>query len=809
MRFFRLPLAAAGLLLAAGAQAQGLGDEEQQQRLPEIVVTAQKIEQTLEEVPASVSMLDADTIRQSGANNFEAMQYYTPNVSIALNQTAGTIAVRGFATPDTNPGFDPSVGIVIDGVNYGRSQFITGFFFDLDRFEVLRGPQGTLFGKNSTAGVLNLVTRAPGREFEAGSEFVMTGYGRRTLRPSLQLPMGEQVSLRLSGEYSRGDDGVLHNSFLGRAENNPESSASRLRLRYEPGELSSLDLEAFISQETFNNNAFQFSALTPAMRTTLETYDPQIESIIDGQNSANYPSASDGRLYGGNATFNYDISGDAAGDLTLTAILGTATSVTARKELDADFSPVDFIHNVQAEPLSYQQISQELRLSGQGDNIFGFGHRYNFVFGAYLASSKFRNNSIFAVENLGAAAAYCNATEGFCGLGLPFALPAGVGASAGQLLSDPLAIVTALAGLDEQSAFVSLAQRSRSYAVFGQFEHFFLPQWALIGGLRFGNETKNALASSASDSQLIKAITTQENHDTRRSIRERDLSPKAGLKWEPNKRFSVYATGSRGYKSGGFNAMPLSAENLSYEPEVATSVEAGAKAVLEFLGGPMRVSASVFRTRFDNLQVSTFIGGTFVVLNAASAESQGFDFDLHWLTPLQGLSITASTGLADAQYRSYPCAPAITDSDALNTNAECFNDDMSQAQRDDIAQNTQDLGGQRLSFAPRWTASLVPAYQLPLQRVSARIALDVLYRGDRYLDVDLDPKKLQAETTIFNTRVSVESPGRNWALTLVAHNLTDEVFVNQAISQPLAPGNVLVYRTDYGRYISGNLTLSF
>ncbi|HVT36263.1 MAG TPA: TonB-dependent receptor, partial [Nevskiaceae bacterium] len=754
-------------------------------------------------VPASVSTVDGEFIRKSGVANFDALQDYAPNVTISLGATSGVFAIRGFATPDTNPGFDPSVGAVVDGVYYGRSQFMDAFFADLDRFEVLRGPQGSLFGKNSTAGVLNVVTQAPQPEAMAVAEVQQSSFGDTSIRPVIQLPLGSTFSLRYAGNYAHGDKGVLYNTFLQRKEEEIIKDSSRLRARWTPDAYFTLDLEGFYSKSHSNNNGFQFSTITPRMQALVQSYDPADNATVDRYNSASYPSLMASTIEGANMTVSDDVSElTNIDDAKVTLITSHAQARTTARDLDADFTPVNFIHDTLAEPSGYTQTSEELRLSGHGKSMGGFGHGYNFVGGVFMSGSNFHSSDLFAVEDLGAALAYCNATPDFCGLKVPAVIPPGVVGQVGQTLGNTLDQVAALAGQGNQSATVKLNQQGSDFAVFGQFEHFFLPQWALIGGLRYGIEKKTGTAYSHSASPLVKQIANQAELDNVPLHRiEHDLSPKAGIKWEGDETQSAYLTWARGYKSGGFNALPLSGDHLEYEPEQATSIEAGGKALTHFLGGPLRLSVAVFRTDFDNLQVSTFLGGDFIVLNAAAARSQGFDLDLHWLTPLRGLSITAQAGLADAKYKSYPCAPAIADSTAPG-NPSCT------GKSNDTT--TQDLTGKPLSFSPRWTAGFIPAWQFsPLDTLSTTLALDLLYRGSRYLDVDLDPRKVQAATTLINGRVVLETPSKRWGLSLVAHNLTDKVFGDQAISQPLAPGNVLLYHTDRGRYVTGDVTVQF
>ncbi len=757
--------------------------------LPEIVVTATKQTRTLEQTAASISSLDGDFLREIGARNFQDVPDYTANVSMSLNHSSGTFAVRGFATPDTNPGFDPSVGAVVDGVYYGRSQFLSAFFHDIDRFEVLRGPQGTLFGKNCTAGIVNLVTKAPTAEFESVGEVLVNGYGERSIRPAVSMPLGP-VGLRVSGNYDTDEGGLLYNTYLKRPELDVHEHTTRVRMRYAGGALLA-DLEAFRSDARANNGGFQFSKLTDDMRAAVQAYDPAVNDQLDFITSTNFPSVNTATIDGAAATLDYDFA-NALGvdDLRLTSITAYARSNTKRLDLDADFSPIPFITDTLAEPKIYRQMSQELRVSGENDSLFGWGHGVSFVAGLYYARTRFHVSDVFAVENLGGAAAYCLAAGRFCSQtpqDLP--LPTGSGGRIGGLLGGPLGLALSLLPADaiEQRALTKLDQQSPTYAAFGSFEHFVTPHWAIIGGLRYSLERKIGRASSEHQGELIPLIAKQTDHVTERRRSEHELSPKTGLKWQPAPDTEVYGTWAQGYKSGGFNGLPLNADNLEYEPERATSIELGAKQRLSVLGGPARFSLALFNTGFDNLQVSTFLDNSFVVLNAAQARSRGVELDLNWLPPIDGASIYGSVGFADAKYKSYPNAPARTDSD----------------------EDTQDLSGKRLALAPRWTASLVPAYRIPLDAsFGAAVAVDVLYKSTRFLDIDDDPRKVQPATRLYNARLMIDHPGWGWTATLAAHNITNVQIYDQIIGQPLAPGNFVAFRTDRGRYYSVDFTLN-
>ena len=841
-RLRRIHACALALLASPGLGLAYTEEESGQRILPTVVVTAQKVKQTLEQVPASVTTIDGDFIKEIGALDVDTLQNYSDNVTILMTSSAAQVSVRGLGTPNSNQASDPSVGTVLDGVFYGRSSFATAFINDVDRFEVLRGPQGTLFGKNSTAGLLNVVTRAPEEEFGARMEVLTAGYGERTYRPTLNLPMMKGVAVRLSGNYSS-SDGVLYNSFLNRDERNPHQYTSRMRVSVQPVEGWKGDLEGFISNQYENFNIFKITSASPEMQTLIRHYDPNFDSNPDSHNnSSNVPSREEGQISGASLTVTHDMGGSfGIRNLELTSISAYGEQYTSARDLDADFTPIPFIRDTLTEPSPYRQFSQEVRFSGDHPDLFGWGHGVSFVTGLYFFNSNFRTSDNFQIERLDAAGQYfavanANGTPGVADASYRLLLPVG----------DLISLINALnvPGVNlDQAARVRLNQRDKAYAVFGQFEHFFLPEWAVIGGLRFGIEKKDGLASSQSNGlpvvstlpaplqqtlntltnpvisqvtgkpascgiSLISLIADQCNHTTPISTEERDFSPKLGVKWSPNKKASAYATFSRGFKSGGFNALPLSPDNLQFGPERATSYEIGAKARL--LGGSMNVSASVFNTDFDNLQISSFQNNSFVILNAAAARSRGFEVDTRWLPPISGVSLNSSVGFADARYTSYPKAPAKADSKSGDPGVVPCSGSTSSSPTSSQSL-CQDLSGKPLAFAPRWTASLIPTYsrQVDPLGIVATFAVDMIYRSSRYLDVDDDDRKLQPASTIFNARAIVGRPDENWTVSVAAQNITNQIIFDQVAGQPLAPGNFASVRTDRGRYYTASLTLNF
>ena len=816
----RLAFVCALTAVASAAAPQARADDPDQRVLPTVIVTGQKMAQTLEQVPASVTSIDGDFMREIGVTNVDTMQNYAANVTILMTSSAAQVSVRGLGTPNSNQASDPSVGTVIDGVFYGRSSFATAFVNDVDRFEVLRGPQGTLFGKNSTAGLLNIVTRAPEEEGAAARMEVLTaGYGMRTYRPTFNLPLMQGVAVRFSGNYSM-SDGVLYNTKLKRDERNPRQYTSRMRISVQPADGWKGDIEGFTSNQHENFNIFKIISASPAMTALIKDRDPDADTDRNSRhNSSNVLSKESSIISGADFTLTHDMGGTFdIQNLEFTSITAYGEQYTGARDLDADFTSVAFIRDSLIQPSPYRQFSQELRFSGNNPTLLGWGHGFSFVTGLYYFDSNFKTSDKFEIQDLSEAAAYVEAANAD-------SAPAQINNTFYQLspvLGTALNAINSLGVNVEQAARVNLNQHDKAYAIFGQFEHLFLPEWAFIGGARFGYEKKDGLASSQSNGlpvlgqlpqpvqdailggigpvtsqvtgqpascgiSIISLIAHQCNHVTPVSIEEKDFSPKIGVKWTPGRNTSAYATFSRGFKSGGFNALPLAPDNLEFKAERATSYEIGGKTRL--LGGSMNLSASAFSTDFDNLQISSFQNNSFVILNAAAARSRGFEVDTRWLLPIQGLSLNSSLGFAEARYKNYPNAPAIAGS----------------------GQTTQDLTGKPLAFAPRWTASLIPSYSQNLDPLGlvATFAADVLYRSSRYLDVDDDSRKLQPANTVLNARAILSRPDESWMVSLAAQNITNQLIYDQIVGQPLAPGNLAGVRTDRGRFYTANLTVNF
>lgn len=810
-----------------GAAGEALTREPDTVVLEEVVVTAQKTRQTLREVPASVTALSGEFMRDSKVLTPNDVGNYVPNSQIRVSPFAGEIRIRGYGTSISNIGFESSVGLVIDDVYYGRSAFLSSMMYDVDRLEVIRGPQGALFGKNTVAGVINIATVDADR-YTAGdiTMFARDDLEIRDARGGVSVPLGEGIYSRFAGAV-QAFDGLYYNTALDRPEADMDAHSGRVKLRLTDlfGTDAQLRLAASAGSQKANGNLFQLSRASPATMAVFREYDADVEDdAYNDQLSSNVPARVHVLTEALQANVDLPL-GEVLGleSLNATSISAYASNEARSRTIDFDFSPAPVVRLDLANPSPYDQYSQELRFAGRGGSLFGLFGRTEFVAGLYYLDSRLISNDLVVVEDLGAAAAFVVAArvESFTDAnGVP------LGDAASQALARLLALVVQTplddALLDRlaanERAELLLDQRQQALSAYGQITTYVTDSIAAILGWRLGRETKDGHLMSTAPEQavFIPMILGQANHDSYRKRSETESSPKAGLKYDYSKNVSTYAMWARGFKGGGFNALPFNADNLEFEPETANTVELGIKTRL--FDGTLDANLALYRTDFEDLQVSVFSGTTFQVLNAAAARSQGVEADFRWLSPFPGTLLRGTLGYSDAYYTEYDNAPAPADATLDDPGIkECQTapddgmPDLPSTPSIAPPAYCQDLAGRSLVSAPKWTATLIPQLSLPgfSPGWGFQFALEALFTSERHLDVDLDPRTLQDDTLQFNARISVGSVAGNWSFSVLGTNLTEEGILGQISDQPVAPGNFGAVRLDRGREFFGAIKVNF
>ncbi len=706
--------------------------------LEEIVVTAQKTEQSVQDVPISVSVVNGAFLRDAGVTQLAEAARYLPNVQIVNDPSVPAAYIRGFGTGTINEGFEPSVGLVVDDVSYGKAIYFADALFDVDRVEVLRGPQGTLFGKNTDAGLFNITTAEPTHELAGALRASLGTLSLKRFEGGVGGPLFDGLDFRASFLGWK-QEGSVENTTLHRTEDALEQYAGRLKLRWAPSDVWQVDLAGFYASTETNFAGFQLKSLRDDSEAFLRRYDPAVEDDpFDQQTALDFPGIVDRNTDGASARVRRSL-GDWAlfRDLEATGIAAT-TGYRTTIDVDFDISPADITDIPWTQ--RYRQDSLELRLAGRLEPFFSTSGA-DFVAGVYLSRFGYVvDQFIFSGSDLDDYLLSADGQRAVLGAGVPLPLP-----------DVPLDFRSLGDGVG-----VKLDEHARTAAFFMQSTLHVTDALGAITGIRVGREVKTGsiVGRTLGPGVLGQAIGFRD-YDEDRRIDDDEVSPKLGLTYALGDDVTAFFTWSKGFKSGGFNATSFTNESLEFKAERATSFETGAKSRL--LDHSLDVNLTFFRTSFRDLQVLVLNGAAFKGKNAADSTSWGMELDAAWLASWEPLSVAASLGYVRAKYDEFEDAPPLAFS----------------------GETSQDLSGETLANAPEWTASLSPNIRLPLpflrgfksEPLTLDLGMNASFQSRVFLDTTLAPETRQGSYAVLNGRIALGSGG--WQLGLAVKNLTD------------------------------------
>lgn len=772
----RLLTAAVWSTLATAVPAQEGGVS----ALEEIVVTAQKRSESLQEVPVAVSALAGEKLDEAGVGRIEDLRNYVPSLFMTETAIGNNIAVRGIFS-GVNPGFEQSVGTYVDGVYRGRPQQARAPFLDLARVEVLRGPQSILFGKNSVGGALNITTARPTAGFEAMvSALYEPEYDEREFAATLSGPLHERLRARLAARY-RETDGHLKNLTLAdRSEPAREERMARLwiewlatdslkvALKAELAEFDSVGRQLEIVDERPIPAGRPFAGLTYAQVLRALGQDASVlDTTPDRRRSANGDSSR-------NDTQEFVLNVDwQLGDYTVTAITGHSR-YDFTEQCDCDFTG----GNVFTGPLAekFDQTSQELRLASPAGGLL------EFLVGGYFETADLEYRDTIRIDSGSVLVPLLNARS------IPPLVPAGVLGNA----------------ISNTAAPRVFRQDSEAYAAFAQLTWNFAPTLRATGGVRYTHEKKDASrvfairdfngnplppAQAMLAPLVYSAVFNARSHELSGERRENKLLPSLTLEYDVGADALAYLSFTRGSKSGGFDARsnnptappavvctapgappgcvpPAGVGSFEFQDERATSVEVGVKATF---GGRLDVNAAAYYTDFKDLQVSTFDGTLgFNVQNAGKAKIKGLEIDARWRAT-RNLLLTGSMALTDFEFRDYfgQCAFGQTPDapDGINCSYH----------------------GRTNEFVADWVATLGADYSRPVGEAHrVRVALDLYYTSKTHVAPTLDVRQIQGAYAKLNGRIGFGREDGRWELALVGKNLTDRRIMPYGNDTPLA-----------------------
>ncbi|MGY8849816.1 MAG: TonB-dependent receptor [Pseudomonadales bacterium] len=741
--------------------------------LEEIIVTATKRVVGLQEVPIAISVMSGAEISEKGLTKMEDLAMYMPNVHVAEASAGTQMFIRGIGS-GVNYGFEQSVGTFVDGVYFGRGRSARGKFLDIERVEVLKGPQSTLFGKNTVAGALNITTAQPTEEFEG---YVSAGYTTEleamTITSMVSGPLSDTVRGRLAVR-AYDDKGYVEN-LAANGVDGPQNESVYVR-----GTLA-IDLNE------------DWTATIKAENGYVDIIGRQ--ELISETNAATGPSAA---LYGSPlgstnfaAGFGYTTYEQNVDDLPLfddtesnifqvtldgtfaehgVKIVLASTDYEFTNSLDSDYSPLKLLNRGRNE--EHEQLSTEFIISSPSDD------KFEYLAGGFyqqedLSNARYTHVDMSAVGPLQA---------GVFGQ-LNTANPALGGASfAGMFLGGNLVPATD-SGILDATARSFFSQDAESWSVFAEGTYNLSDTLRVTAGLRYSEDEKEmskrgtvgyidptAAASTLVPAQLAavygSALKLATVHSYTRDRKEDHVTGHVNVQWDMTNDAMVYLELGNGYKAGGFdedNGMGRQVETLNgvsddladFEDESVDTIEIGAK--INLADGRGRLNIAAFSSTYEDVQVSTFDGNAgFVVGNAAESEVQGIEADvLYRLT--EELTLNGAFAYLDATYKSFPGA-GCTNAQSIATPTGCV----------------QDLTGKPLQFAPEHTANVGVTYETELSSgLLLSAGLDYNWTDDVVVSADLDDNLVQKSYGKLNARISLAGNDQ-WQVSLVGKNITDE-----------------------------------
>ncbi len=721
------------------------------QQAAAIVVTAsRRREENVQDVPISITAINAETLEKRGDFTLGQIQQQVPTLQVfSFNPRNTNVNIRGLGSNValTNDGLENGVGIYIDNVYYGRvgqSQFD---LVDLEQIEVLRGPQGTLFGKNTTAGAINITSRKPSYDFEFQGEATLGDYEYHQLRGSVSGPIiADKVAFRLSVADTH-RDGFLYNVTTKEKAQDYDNFTVRGQLLVEPADSVEIRLIGDFSRQKQNHvlnvlagtfNEYDDGTPIPEsfdIRLARAGHTPYTLNPFNriGESDSHYQSNMDG----------YGLSGQVDWDLGNVAL----TSITAYRWWD--WNPANDGDNTalpvmtKAEQSNRQrQFSQEVRLASTGTNAV------DWVVGGYY---------------------FWQVIRGYGKIAYGSAAPSWFLPTAPATIAD-----AALNGFESNS---TSTPETRSYAAFGQASWNITPELSLTGGLRFTHEKKAGAYSqfhvagadlSGFPAETAAAIIGIRNQfapitDFSTEFEDDSLSGLISLAYKITPDLLLYGSYSRGSKSGGLNLAQLPAGvEAQVDPETVDSFEAGLKS--QFFGRQLTFNLAGYWTEISDYQtaiteqVPDAVRFIQYIANIPKVRSRGFDADLIW-SPLDLVNFNASVAYTDATYIEYANAPQAPE----NLNLGQIQD-LSGERLPGVPKFTYSVGGEAGTAVGRWDDFDVELYGRA--DYSHRSSFNTSSSNSRYAQVP--------GYGLLNARIGIRDADGAWDLSVWARNLTNQ-----------------------------------
>lgn len=742
----------------ATAPATPAADAPERLEVEEIVVTAERRSQSLQTVPVAVSVVSGEALQRSNIATIEDLSSRLPAVKITSGALAASINIRGVGS-GSNPGFEQSVATFVDDIYRNRARSMRAALFDVERVEVLKGPQTTFFGANAVAGALNITTRKPGKEFDYNGVASYGSYGEYTLEGGVSVPVSDTVRLRAAGRLS-GQNGYV-DTPNGRGPRQRDELA-RVSARFEPTSNFQSDLRIDYGHSNITN-AYPFELLNcpaPAPFAVTGTAcgrfialrgTSDVDDTLNWRSDAPYSFA---RYRFGEAAWTHSLD---LGFATLAATTGYYQH-RYQQRINQIVMPItgtvrgyDPYPGVQDE--HYRSFSQELRL--QSDTAGPI----EYMVGGYFSQDRlhFMQYSGFFFNAFGA---------------------------------NPILAATGTTADTPLTARQNFRQTARTLSGFGSLTFKPVDGLRLNLGGRYTSVHKEArraldtfgtsvnadpasfvLLSPATNQAAAQVLVTDLFQYPRPERTDNKFMPSAGIQYDVTPTIMTYVSYTKGFKAGGYS---FSARALDFDPETVNAYEIGIKSRL--FERRLTLNVAAFQSDYKNLQETVLqpLGaGTVsaIVANAAATRARGIEGSAT-LRLLQELTINADLSYLDSRYRNY-------------SNGACT------IQQGLVPGCIQSMSGKRRAFAPEFSGNIGLSAAIPAG--SYRISVDpsVYFSSAYFQSATADPLLRQSAYTKLDLRVALAPTAGRWELALIGKNLTDRI--TAGYRQPVSASNGSVF----------------
>jgi len=705
------------------------------EEIEKIQITAQKRTQNITEVGVTTTAFNGDMLEDLGIDSAVDLGAHTPGL-VAVNSTSGStpiFAIRGIGLDDFSPNNTSGVGVYTDEVFASSPVYLGGQLFDIERVEVLKGPQGTLYGKNTTGGAINFITVKPTEDFEAFIEADYSSYQTIEITTAIGGALTDTVNGRFSLNYAKSNEGWQKDESTGEEFGLVDTFAVRGQLGFELGDSGTGLLRVYANQD-------KSKPLSPDSEGIEDTFGDDSFAVL------NSPSAAD-KISAGELVVGRDESGSGV-SLTLDYSFENfdVISISSMDQYDRaivdnyDGSAISTMELIQDDQLD--QWSQEIRFISTSSNDF------TWVAGANISNENVEaydlfDDSFFVTDSALDGVLYPEDINAF--------------------------------GLDRFIA--DYVQETDSYGLYLHTETKLNDSWKLIAGIRYSYDERsfNGTATNESFGEIFPVTELNETND------EDAVTGKIGLDWKVNDDLLVFGNVATSYKSGVYyGGAVLDSDAWSYvKPEDVTSAELGFKWTL--LDGSMQLNGAAFALEYKNRQsLLTYVADDFsnlfgyavldtTLANVPESQTSGFELDVHWL-PTDELTVQAGIAYLDSKVTK---APTTTDLRGINADPS-VND---QAHEDGFgfvdALGDELVNGTVLSQAPEWSYNAMVAYDMPLENdLFLKFQSSYSYSGTQYAQL-ADPNAKYGSISSLNGLISLTSDTDGWTVTLWARNLLD------------------------------------